>query len=377
MDFERALAAFLAVDTARISCSGTAALIVALEALKRRSRRRTVIVPAYTCPLVPQAVAHVGLRVQLCDLAADRFDLDPGALADACNEETLAIIPTHLGGLVADLRPVLEVAERWGASVVEDAAQALGAVWCGRPVGTIGDIGVYSLSRGKGLTLYEGGFWVAHGDELHAAMAQAADELMPPRAGLELLRVVQLIGYRVLYNPVGLHFAYGIPLRRALAKNDYFRAVGDEARSAIPLHRVGRWRRRVGASALRRLASAIAANTRRGRARAARLGRIPGIRVVSELPETVGAWPFLMVLADSVEVRDRVLAHLWSAGLGVTRLFISDLTGYGHLGGVVPRTTMPRARSFADRCFTVSNSECLSDAEFERVLDVIRRSVSA
>src|SRR3989442_11552344 len=67
-DLSTALAALLGVEAVGITCSGTAALIVALETLKRRSGRRTVVVPAYTCPLVPLAVAPVGLPVELFDL---------------------------------------------------------------------------------------------------------------------------------------------------------------------------------------------------------------------------------------------------------------------------------------------------------------------
>jgi len=69
--------------------------------------------------------------------------------------------------MAANLEPVFEI-ERVGAFVVEDAAQALGATWRARPAGTLGDIGIYSLSRGKGLTVYEGGFWVARSRELRA-----------------------------------------------------------------------------------------------------------------------------------------------------------------------------------------------------------------
>src|SRR5438094_1325984 len=125
------------------------------------SVRRTVVIPAYTCPLVALAVARAGMRVRLCDTAPDRFDLDPGALHAVCDDDTLCIVPTHLGGAVANLEPVLDVAVRRDAYVIEDAAQALGATWRGRPVGTIGDAGFYSLARGKGLTLFEGGVLVA------------------------------------------------------------------------------------------------------------------------------------------------------------------------------------------------------------------------
>jgi perosamine synthetase len=372
-DLGQALAAFLGVESVGVASSGTASLIVALETLKRRSDRRTVVIPAYTCPLVPLAVAYVGLRVKLCDLSPDRFDLDPGALAAACDRDTLAVVPTHLGGMVANLQPVFDIAERAGAFVVEDAAQALGATWRGQPVGTLGDIGIFSLSRGKGLTVYEGGFWVARSREFREATAETADELLSSRAGVEFLRFVQVIGYRLFYNPIGLRLVYGIPLRRALARRDLVRAVGDEFRSEIPLHRVGAWRQRIGASALPRLRSAIAANAERGRARASDLQRIPGITIVDELPHTRGTWPFLMVLTDRSEARDRILERLWSEGLGVNRLFIHDLTSYKYLDGIVPAAEVRHARSLAERSFSVSNSEYLSEEQFGRIHNVIAR----
>jgi perosamine synthetase len=374
-DLGRALAAFLGVESAGIACSGTASLIVALETLKRRSDRRTVVIPAYTCPLVPLAVAYVGLRVKLCDLSPDRFDLDPGCLAAACDGDTLAVVPTHLGGMVANLEPLFEIAERAGAFVVEDAAQALGATWRKRPVGTIGDIGIYSLSRGKGLTVYEGGFWVARSRELRAAAAETAEQLLPFRAGIEFLRFIQVIGYRVFYNPVGLRLVYGVPLRRALARRDLVRAVGDEFRYEIPLHRMSAWRRRVGASALSRLPAAISTNARRGRTRAFELRQIPRVTVVDELPDTTGTWPFLTVLTDHSETRDRIMERLWSEGLGVNRLFVHDLTGYKYLESIVSNAAVRNARSFAERSFSVSNSEYLSEESFRRIRDVIAREV--
>jgi perosamine synthetase len=375
-DLGRALAAFLGVESVGIACSGTASLIVALETLKRRSDRRTVVIPAYTCPLVPLAVAYVGLRVKLCDLSADRFDLDPGGLATACDGDTLAVVPTHLGGMVANLEPVFEIAERAGAFVVEDAAQALGATWRKRPVGSLGDIGIYSLSRGKGLSVYEGGFWVARGHELRVATAETAEQLLPCRAGIEFLRFIQVIGYRLFYNPVGLRFVYGVPLRRALARRDLIRAVGDEFRYEIPLHRMSAWRRRVGASALSRLPAAISKNARRGRARALELRKIPRITVVDELPDTTGTWPFLTVLTDHSETRDRIMEQLWSEGLGVNRLFVHDLTGYKYLESIIPNAAVRNARSFAERSFSVSNSEYLSEESFRRIRDVIAREVA-
>src|SRR5437588_3318787 len=97
------LAAFLALPEVQIECSGTAALMVALTALKTTNARRAVLLPAYTCPLVVMAVAHCGLEPVLCDLRPDHFDLCPRMAARLIDGDTLAVIPTHLGARVADL----------------------------------------------------------------------------------------------------------------------------------------------------------------------------------------------------------------------------------------------------------------------------------
>ena len=91
-DLGRALATFLGVESVGVTCSGTASLIVALETLKRRSVRRTVVIPAYTCPLVPLAVAYVGLEVKVCDLSPNRFDFDPDG-----GRELFYYYGSHLG----------------------------------------------------------------------------------------------------------------------------------------------------------------------------------------------------------------------------------------------------------------------------------------
>ena len=82
------------------TCSGTAALVVALRCLAaQQDDRREVIVPAYTCPLVALAVAHCGLRLRLCDTLPGHFAMDPGALRALLGPQTLAVVPADLGGL--------------------------------------------------------------------------------------------------------------------------------------------------------------------------------------------------------------------------------------------------------------------------------------
>lgn len=368
---EAALAAFVNVPEVRIECSGTAALIVMLEALKRGSTRRSVTVPAYTCPLVALAILHCGLLPVPCDVRANHFDFCPDALATLAGDDTLAIIPTHLGGRVADLSIAMEVAARVGASVIEDAAQSLGATWRGRAVGTIGDGGFFSLAVGKGLTLYEGGVLTARDDRLRKSSAQ-----IPYRLSWEVRRLAELAAYAALYRPSALPFAYGVPLRRALRKGNVIRAAGDDYAQRIPLHRVGAWRKTIGRNAFERLPSFLATLSEQATTRKQRLAAIEGLTLIDDAEEGRGTWPFFMVLMPSGEARDAALARLWPAGVGVTRLFVHALPDYPFLAPSLGTARVPAARDFAARMLTISNSPWLREGEFQSIVAVLEETIA-
>jgi perosamine synthetase len=368
---EAGLATLLHLPAAQIECSGTAALIVTLTALKRASTRRAVVIPAYTCPLVALAIAYCDLKPVLCDLRKDHFDLCPQTLETVTGDDTLAIIPTHLGGRVADVISVKKIALRVGASVIEDAAQSLGATSQGQPVGTLGDAGFFSLAVGKGLTLYEGGVLVAREARQRQLLYQTSKQIAPYRLTWETRRLLELAGYAALYRPVGLRLAYGMPLRRALKKNNLIEAVGDDFSANIPVHRVGTWRRAIGAHALARLPSFLETLHEQAAARKPRLAAIPGITVMDDPEGGLGTWPYLMVLMPTARARDAALARLWPAGLGVSRLFIHALPDYSYLAGRLANADVPHARDFAARMLTLSNSPWLGESDFLRICAVL------
>jgi perosamine synthetase len=367
---EETLAAFLEIPSVQLECSGTAALIVALTTLKQTSSRRSVIVPAYTCPLVALAVLHCGLTPVLCDLAPGSFDFSAENLEHLCNADVLAIIATHLGGRVCDLNRVMSIAQRHGVLVIEDAAQSLGAVWHGRKAGTIGDIGFFSLAAGKGLTLYEGGVLVARDAALRRELQKTSADVVPYRLLWEWRRTLQLIGYGLFYRPGMLRIAYGLPLRRALRKRRFTAAVGDDFSSAIPLHRVGSLRRNVGARAAARLPAFLDALTMQAAIRRRLLQSIAGLTVIGDAEGTRGTWPFLMIVMPSAEARDFALKELWTAGVGVTRLFIHALPDYPYLQARLGTHDVPNARDFAARMLTISNSPWLLEKDFHRICSV-------
>jgi dTDP-4-amino-4,6-dideoxygalactose transaminase len=362
------IAAQLGTPPLQLECSGTASLLVALLTLSElQPARRRVVVPAFTCPLVAIAVQQAGLELQLCDLRHGHYDMGPDALRAACDERTLAIVPTHLAGRVADLDDAVAVAQAVGAYVIEDAAQALGARRGSTSVGLAGDIGFFSLAAGKGLSIYEGGLLLARDPALRRRLARTAARIVPRSLGWEWKRSLELLGYAALYRPRGLRLAYGNPLRRALRRGDPVAAVGDDFPLAIPLHKVGRWRQAVGAHAAARLPAFLDQLAAQAQRRLPRLARIDGVEVLDDPADARGTWPFLLLLLPSRERRDAALAQLWQAGYGVSRLFIHALPDYAYLEDLVPSQDVPHACDFAARSLTISNSPWLDDDDFEAI----------
>ncbi|HEX7340064.1 MAG TPA: DegT/DnrJ/EryC1/StrS family aminotransferase [Rhodanobacteraceae bacterium] len=355
------------------TCSGTAALVVALSALAKRSPRREVIVPAWTCPLVAIAVAHCGLRLRLCDLRRDHFDMDPNALARLCGPTTLAIIPTHLAGRVADVATAAACASACGAYVIEDAAQALGARHVdGTPAGAMGDIGIFSFAAGKGLSVYEGGLLTTRRQDLCAQLQQSLATNLPGSTIWEWRRCIEMIGYAALYNPNGLRLVYGRPLRRALHAGDATSAVGDRFSFTPPLHRISHWRAGVAASAAARLPAFLDALHAQALPRLQALREIHGITVFGDIAGTRGTWPFFLLLLPSQSMRDAVLERLWTRGVGVTRLFIHALCDYAYLRPLIDPVNVPNARDFAARSLTISNTLWMDEATFTFIVDTLK-----
>ena len=359
----------LGTPALQLTCSGTAALLIALRTLRQRAPQRdTVVVPAYTCPLVAIAVHAAGLRVQLCDTRPGHFDMDPDALRAACSERTLAVLPTHLGGRVADVDTAVSIAREVGAWVIEDAAQALGARLGDHSVGLRGDIGFFSLAAGKGLSLFEGGLLVCTDPDLRAALRATASRVAPRDLRWELRRCAELLGLALCYRPSLLPLVYGRPLRHALQCHALEEAVGDVFPLQVPQHRVSRWRQSVGARAARRLPAFQQAARERGLQLRARLQQLPGVTVLADAPGTQGSWPLLMVRLPSQRARDAALATLWPAGLGVSRMFIHALPDYAYLRGIVPAVATPQAQDFAARMLTIGNSPWWTDADVDAIL---------
>jgi len=148
--FEKELASYVRVDHAIACASGSDALLLALMALDVKPGDEVVTV-SFTFIATAGAIARLGARPVFVDIEPDTYTIDPKKVEAAITAKTKAIIPVHLFGLAADMNPIMEVAEKRGIPVVEDAAQAIGAHYAGRKVGSIGLCGCFSFFPSKNL----------------------------------------------------------------------------------------------------------------------------------------------------------------------------------------------------------------------------------
>ncbi len=148
--FERDCGEYIGAKFAISCASGTDALLLALMALEVGPGDEVITTP-FTFVATVGSIVRLGAKPVFVDIDPTTFNMDPGKLEQAVTPRTKAIIPVHLFGLAADMDRIIAVAEAHRIAVVEDAAQAIGAAYKGRQVGTFGAFGCYSFFPSKNL----------------------------------------------------------------------------------------------------------------------------------------------------------------------------------------------------------------------------------
>ena len=167
-DFEAAFAKFIGVKHAIATSTGTSALQLALMALGI-GKGDEVIVPEFTMIASAWAVSYTGATPVFVD-CGDDLNIDVGLIEAAITERTKAIMPVHIYGRPANMDRIMEIANRHGLKVVEDACEAHGATIDGKKVGSFGAVGCFSLFGNKIITAGEGGIAVTNDDALAEEM---------------------------------------------------------------------------------------------------------------------------------------------------------------------------------------------------------------
>lgn len=160
--------------------SGTAALHLALKALGIKQGDE-VIIPALTFIATANAITYCGAKPVFVDSHPDYWCIDSDKIEIEVSPQTKAILPVHLYGHPCDMDPIMDLAEDHGLYVIEDAAEAHGAEYKGRKIGSFGDISCFSFYGNKILTTGEGGMCLTDNEELYEKMRILRDHGMNPK----------------------------------------------------------------------------------------------------------------------------------------------------------------------------------------------------
>lgn len=268
--------------------SGRAGLSAALRAMRRLSPQRDqVLLPAFTSFSVPSAVVNAGLKVGLYDLNPRTLAPDMDGLDQAMNPKTLCVVACHLFGYPLDMDPLRELCRARQTFLLDDAAQAMGARAGSGLAGTMGDAGLFSLSRGKNITAVDGGVVLTDRDDL-ADMLQATPWLSEAdgkggavRSLALALALMAMLHPRTYWLPASLPF---LGLGASVFDPD-FRLEGLDALRAG-----------LARSVLDRLEGLNAARRKMAASLRAALEEAPGVRVVQPAPGTRPVYLRLPVL---------------------------------------------------------------------------------
>ncbi len=183
---------------------GRVALSACVHALGLRPGDE-VILPGYTCVVVPNAFMYAGVKTVYCDIELETYGLDASKIEEKITGRTRAVVLQHLYGIVCrDYEKIISIARRRGIVVIEDCAHATGALFKGRKVGNYGDAAIYSSENSKVYSTVMGGIATTNNDNIAAGLKDYYDRAPLPDDGFI---------DRLLHNVILNYYTYAHPLR--------------------------------------------------------------------------------------------------------------------------------------------------------------------
>lgn len=347
------------------ACSGRAALWTILHALHRlRPNRSVVAVPAYTCFSVPAAVVRAGLQLYPVDIDPETLDYDFPQLEMLPEKELLCLLTSNLFGLVNDVPRIRQIAHAKAAFLIDDAAQALGATRNGCFAGTLGDVGFYSLARGKAMAAMEGGIIVTDLDEIATAVKAEAAALEAPSPVHSALLWSKMVTGAVFLNPWLYWIPHSLPfLKLGITEySPYFpvKRLARAPRALLPELMAGlddlNQIRLKNASAL---ASIVAGN--------------PVFATPKPGPNCQPIYIRFPLLASDENIRRQALDRLWRAGIGASPYYPSAIC---EIAGIERHMATrdfhcPQAEAVSRQLMTLPTHPLVRARDLERIASIL------
>ena len=350
---------FAASDVFLVS-SGTAALTLALMALKSLSPKTEVVIPAYTCFSVPAAILKAGLRPVLCDISPTTFDFDHALVEQTLNANTLCVIAHHLFGVPSDVDRLRTLCQGRGIFMVEDAAQAMGVEDKGRRLGTTGDVGIFSLGRGKNITCGSGGILLTNSAPIAEAAARLYGRLETPRGTEVLNDFIKAVLMTIFIRPRLYWIPAALPFLR-LGDTIFPREIPLKRMSGMKAGLLRGWRSRLTRSNQVRSETATYFSQRLP----LRLAHGP-------------AHPYLRltVLVATPKERERLYSLSQQCGLGLSVAYPTPINEIAEIRAAFHDGRFPSARRVAESLLTIPTHHWLSEKD-KRAIAELCRDISA
>jgi len=323
-----------------------------------------VALPAYTCFSVPASVVRAGLKVQPVEVDPHTLDFDLSQLETLPDKKLLCIITSNLFGFVNDLPGIRKAAQAKGAFVLDDAAQALGATRNGQFAGTLGDVGLYSLGRGKAVAAMEGGLIVTNSEEIARIMQEEAKNLNLPSLTHGARLLLEMVVYSVLLRPSLYWIPNSLPFLK-LGVTEFNPAFPTDelhslCRALLPrlldgLQEINEIRR----ANARAIAEALAGN--------------PDFDFPRPAPSTHPTFVRLPVVARDKVTRERAVSRLRNAGIGASSFYPNAICD---IEGIEPHMSVrdfhqKHAELLSQRLLTLPVNPFVRPQDLERMVDIL------
>ena len=331
--------------------SGKAALMLILKALSvLHPEKDEVLIPAYTCFSVPSAIVKAGLKVALCDINTDTFDFNYQLLEESIGEKTLCVVPDHLFGIPADMDRIATLCRAKGVFIVEDAAQAMGGSYRGRQLGTIGDVGVFSLGRGKNLTCGSGGVIITNSAQIAKKIREEYQRLRWPSPTENLKEFLKVVCIDLFIRPSLFWFPAGISFLK-LGETIFYKDFPVKKLSGMQAGLLDNWQVRLCESNEARRKSArwfIDALYLEQRS-----DEIPYLR--------------LPILVHKRESRESVLSLSRQTGLGISAMYPTPIHEIAELKEQFKGESFHAAREVSQKLLTIPTHQFVTHSDREKI----------
>ncbi len=346
--------------------SGTSALYAILQALRKRSDRTEVLLPAYTAPSLVLPIRKAGLCPVLCDISPETFNAGSKEMLDRVNADTLAVMPVHMFGLPTDMPAIIEQLQGSGCFVIEDACSAMGTQIGDRHAGVFGDVGFYSFNRGKNLSTLSGGAVVTHREDLAPDLKAALAAFPAPGLSRRLRIALFSAALALAVRPLGYTL-----LHPAVSKFKY-----TELHTDFDIAAYTRFQARIGRSLLPKLEKIAALRAENGRFFYQALADVDGVRLPRVPAGCIPAYNQFPILLPDERTRAAVHQAILKTGLEATLLYPEPIHRiYSDIWDGSGADPFPHATTVARRLLLLPAHPLAPRAALERALEALKDTV--